>query len=709
MKQLRLLALLLFYITISFNAFSQKKAPITDENKKSFSSRFSDAEFHIINENYLLALPLYLELHNEEPENANLNYKVGFCYMNITGEKLLSIPYLEKAVLDVSDRYIEFEASEKHAPVMAYYFIAKAYHHDYKFDKAIEFFEKFRPYIRSKDFDRLDDLDHQIEMCKYGKEIVKSPVNIKITNLGDSINSPYPDYAPGVTADEGMVIFTSRREGSTGGRLTDDGQYYEDIYYAHKKEDGSWEKSRQLGDNISTWDHEAATSVSSDGNMVFIYEAVKSKRQDGDLFFSRLNGDVWSVPEKLGSDINTKYWETHACISSNGQQLYIVSDRPGGFGGRDIYRCNKLPNGEWSKAQNLGPTINTKYDEDGVFIHPNNKDLYFSSNGHQSMGGFDIFISSQNEEGVWGAPSNLGYPINTTDDDVFFVTSADGKRAYYSSDHEGGYGEKDIYMIEMDRKETDITLLTGKIFMNGQPKVGDNTITVTTEEDGELYAISRARTNGKYVLTLLPGKTYIVTYDVAGFAPHVEKIVVPPGTGYNEIHREVMIKPIGFEDPNQSALAKAEAEKGKAELQKQKEAEEKAKTKAKAAEAMEFMHYFTYNKNKIDVDDAEFTNFINYVAGELKAGKKIKLKVEASASKVPTKSFNGNIELAKTRGENGKNLLFSKLKDAGVKDLGNLKIVKFDYKVGGPQYMSDFAENRKTYEKFQFIYFKVLE
>ena len=124
---------------------------------------------------------------------------------------------------------------------------------------------------------------------------------------------------------------------------------------------------------------------------------------------------------------------------------------------------------------------------------------------------------------------------------------------------------------------------------------------------------------------------------------------------------------------------------------------------------MEFMHYFTYNKNKIDVDDAEFTNFINYVAGELKAGKKIKLKVEASASKVPTKSFNGNIELAKTRGENGKNLLFSKLKDAGVKDLGNLKIVKFDYKVGGPQYMSDFAENRKTYEKFQFIYFKVLE
>lgn len=709
MKNLKVILWCFLALSVSIKSFGQKKAPITDDKKKSFASRYSDAEFHVINDNFLLALPIYLELYNEHPENANLNYKVGYCYMNITGDKLLAIPYLERAIKDVSEKYIEFEANEKHAPVMAYYYMAKAYHHDYKFEKAIENFEKFRPFIRSKDFDRLNDLDLQVEMCRYGKELVKSPVNIKISNLGDSINSPYPDYAPGVTADESMIIFTSRREGSTGGRLTDDGQYYEDIYFSHKKDDGTWEKAKHLGENICTWDHDAAVSVSADGNVVFIYEAVKSKRQDGDLYFSRLNGDIWSVPEKLGSDINTKYWETHASISANGQQLYFVSDRPGGFGGRDIYRCNKLPNGEWSKAQNLGPIINTKYDEDGVFIHPNGKDMYFSSNGHKSMGGFDIFISTQNEEGSWGLPSNLGYPINTTDDDVFFVTSADGKRAYYSSDHEGGFGEKDVYMIEMDRKESDVTLLTGRILINNQSKVGDNTITVTTEDDGEVYAISKARTNGKYVLTLQPGKTYIVTYDVTGYAPHVEKIVVPPSTGYNEIHKEIQIKPIGFEDPNQAALAAAEAEKGKAELNKQKEADEKSKEKAKAAEAQEFMHYFTYNQNKIDVKNPEFVTFINFVASELKAGKEVKLEIEASASTVPTKSFNGNNELAKTRGDNGKNLLDTKLKEAGVKDLGKLKIINFICKVGGPQYMSDFTENRKTYEKYQYIRFKVLD
>jgi hypothetical protein len=709
MKHIKFLVLILLSISNAFYSYAQKQKPIDETKKKSFSQRFSDAEHHLLNDNYFLALNIFLDLHNEQPDNANINYKVGFCYMNIQGSKLLAIPYLEKAIQNVSEKYIEFEANEKRAPVLAYYYMAKAYHHDYKFDKAIEYFEKFRPYIRAKDIERLNDLELNINMCKYGKELVKNPVKIKITNLGDSINSSGPDYAPCVTADEGMIIFTSRRDGTTGERIADDGMYYEDIYVSHKKEDGTWEKAKHLGENINTNDHDASVSVSADGNIVFIYKAVKSKHQDGDIYFSRLNGDIWSYPEKLGSDINTKYWETHACISANGQELFFVSDRPGGFGGRDIYRCVKLPNGEWSKAQNLGSTINTKYDEDGVFMHPNGKDLYFSSVGHQSMGGFDIFMSSRNEDGTWSKPENIGYPINTPDDDIFFVTSADGKRAFYSSDHEGGFGEKDIYMIELDRKETDLTLLVGRIFINGQPKVGDNTITVTTEDDGEIYAISKARTNGKYVLTLQPGKTYIITYDVPGFAPHIEKITVPVGSGYNEIRKEIIIKPIGFEDPAQKALAEEIAEKGKAELAKQKEAEQKAKEEIKISEAKEYLKYFTYNANKIDVNHPDFVNFIQYITNQIKAGNTVNIELEASASTVPTKTYKNNANLARVRAENARKLLEIKIKEAGITDINKLQIKKLRYFVGGPQYMSDFAENRAKYEKHQFIHIKVID
>ncbi|MCC7051177.1 MAG: PD40 domain-containing protein, partial [Bacteroidia bacterium] len=681
MKLTKLLALIICLYGFQTVGFSQKRAPIDEAKKKSFSKTFSDADFHVINNNYYLALQLYLNLYNEEPENANLNYKVGFCYMNIPGDKLLSIPYLEKAVQNVSERYLEFESDEKHAPLTAYYYMAKAYHYDYKFDKAIEYFEKYRTYIRPKDTERLNDIDLNIAMCKNGKELIKTPVNIKITNLGDSINSAWPDYAPGVTADEGMIIFTSRREGTTGGRIDDDGQYYEDIYISHKKDDGTWEKAQPVGENINTADHDASVSVSSDGNLVFIYKPVKSKHRDGDIYVSRLNGDIWSVPEKLGSDINTKYWETHACISANGQELFFVSDRPGGFGGRDIYRCVKLPNGEWSKAQNMGPIINTPYDEDGVFFHPNEKDLYFSSIGHGSMGGFDVFMTTRKEDGSWTKPENLGYPINSTDDDIFFVTSADGKRAYYSSDQAGGFGEKDIYMVELDRKEADVTLMVGRLVINGQPKVGDNTITVTTEENGEVYAISKARSNGKYVLTLPPGKTYLITYEVPGFAPHVEKIVVPAGTGYNEIRKEILIKPIGFEDPEQKALAQALAEKQKAaeakkaaeaqaEANKAKDANNSNNKSNESAKATgnnkEFTHYFTYNKNVIDDKDADFIAFVNYLTGELKAGKTIKLEIIASASTVPTKLFGNNKELAKVRAKKGKDFLESKLKETGV-------------------------------------------
>ena len=176
--------------------------------------------------------------------------------------------------------------------------------------------------------------------------------------------------------------------------------------------------------------------------------------KEGSIYYSKLDGDQWSYGYMLGTDpgditdINTQYHEPSACLSPDGNTLYFVSDRPGGFGGEDIYRCVKLPTGRWSKATNLGPTINTEYDEDAPFMHPDGVTLFFSSNGHKTMGGFDIFFSVKSDSG-WYPPQNMGYPINTTDDDVFYVMSSDGKRAYFSSVRPEGLGEQDIYMVTL--------------------------------------------------------------------------------------------------------------------------------------------------------------------------------------------------------------------------------------------------------------------
>ena len=675
----------------------------TTNDDKNFAKLYADAEYHILYENYELALPLYLQLHDLEPTNANINFKIGYCYLNIPGDKLTALPYLKEAVKNASPKYLEFESGEKRAPISAYYFMAKAYHHNYQFDSAIVYYDLFRPHVKKSDSEQLDDLDHQISSCNYGKELVKSPVEIKMKNLGDSINGKYPEYSPALTADERMLIFTSRRDGSTGDRRTDDGQFYEDIYVSHRLEDGSWQKAYHLGENVNRTDHDAALSVSADGGMVFIYRSVS--KEDGDIYVSKLDGEFWGFPEKLGSDINTKHWETHASMSADGRTLFFISNRPGGIGGRDIYRVNKLPNGEWSKAVNLGAGLNTKYDEDGVFIHPNGKDLYFASQGHKTMGGFDLFLSVMNEDGTWGAPKNLGYPINSTDDDVFFVTSADGKRAYYASDHEGGFGEKDIYVAELGAPEaSDITLVNGKlILLDGNTKIpGGNSVTVTFVSDGEVYAVSKARTNGRYVLALPPGKDFTINYEVDGYVAKVEKFSVPNTKGYNEIIKDIELMPIG-------GLAKKEEPK-KAELpdnasKSGNDTKDKGiPTVKESGESSEYDVFFGYNRRKIDVQNEEFVKFINYLENQFKAGNTIKINIEASASKVPTSKYrSSNKELAKRRGVAARKLVTQELAKRGVVIGEKMKFSKIVYGVNGPAYDGNSFVNKKKYEPYQYV------
>ncbi|MFB0923943.1 MAG: hypothetical protein QMB65_01465, partial [Vicingaceae bacterium] len=278
----------------------------------------------------------------------------------------------------------------------------------------------------------------------YAELAIKDPRNVLIQNLGPIINTKHQEYVPLISADEKMMMFTSRRPGSTGGGLDPNGMPFEDVYMSTKI-NNTWMDPKALNEGINTSTNDACVGLSADGQILFLFKPSEDQ-MTGDLYESRMGLDDWEAPIKLGSNINTEFNETSATISLDDKVIYFSSDRPGGFGGKDIYKVLRLPNGKWSKAMNLGAVVNTPYDEDAPFIHTDKKTLYFSSKGHQNMGKYDIFKTVL-EKRSWSAPENLKYPINTVQDDIFFVLAASGKVGYYSSSRSGGYGGQDIYKV----------------------------------------------------------------------------------------------------------------------------------------------------------------------------------------------------------------------------------------------------------------------
>ncbi|HEY6161305.1 MAG TPA: hypothetical protein VI112_08785 [Bacteroidia bacterium] len=531
-------------IAIFLLSFSSSFGQIRPYDKKVFRAQFEQGNLLVLEQFYDTALKTFLFLHEMDTANANVNYKVGFLYLQSSSKKNKALPYLISACKNTSKKYIEFEASEKHAPEIALYYLALAYHLDYKFDDAIATFEKYKTIIGTKNQDILNDVNHRIDWCRNAKQFVSTPVPYIITNLGDSVNSPYAEYSPVISADEEVLMYTSTRKG-TGGEAnqTPEGGYFEDIWVCYKKKDGTWTEAKSIGPPINTFDNEATIGLSADGQQLFIY---KDDNGDGNIYLSELNGDVWNAPEKIGegkdevTDINTNAWETHACVTADGNTLYFVSDRKGGFGGRDIYKCVKLPNGKWSKARNLGPTVNTPYDEDAPFIHPDGVTLFFSSKGHNSMGGFDIFFATRSDSG-WTEPINMGYPLNTPDDDVFYVLSTDGRRAYFSSFREDGKGEKDIYMATTPAPPhtEPVALIIGYLkYVNGDHIDPSTVVHLTSVETGEIKDFIPNRNSGKVIFTLPPCKPYTLTVEVNGSVIYTDEKFKSDCIDFNETQKE---------------------------------------------------------------------------------------------------------------------------------------------------------------------------
>ncbi|PCH65383.1 MAG: hypothetical protein COC01_09770, partial [Bacteroidetes bacterium] len=391
---------------------------------------FEEAEDYFEDKNYLAALPIYLKLFHRYAGVLEYKYKAGICYLFKTDEKHLAVEFLEEMLKK------KLVAEDLH------FYLGRAYHLNYRFDEGIKYFTKALRQQNITD-ERKKEIERLIANCKNGKILVEKPLEVKIENIGYPINTKGSEYVPVISADEALLIFTYRGPGCTGGQQNEfgvadpKGTYYEDAYMSYKLGD-TWLAPEGIGQNINTTEHNASIALSSDGQKLYIYKDTKDK--SGDIFVSELVGNEWEMPLRLNININTDAWEGSVSLSSDENTLYFTSERPGGLGGKDIYKSTRRDDGIWDEAVNLGPAINTPDDDDAPFIHPDGKNLYFSSKGHSSMGGYDIFLSTLQDDGKWSKPENIGYPINTTDDDIYYVVSANGERGYYSSGRTGGYG-----------------------------------------------------------------------------------------------------------------------------------------------------------------------------------------------------------------------------------------------------------------------------
>ena len=523
---------LLKIIFITFFLFTGLRS-LAQENKKEAESLSEEAfEYYKIAQtgdvgSYRKALNLFLKADSLLPDDPSLNYSIGLCYSNID-QRLVALPYLEKA----KTRGVVYPDLN--------FNLACSYHLAHRFEEALPLFRLYKSQATKEEYEEIDRL---ISNCETGIELIKNPVDVKICNLGPDINSKFPDYHPSISADEKTLIFISRRDNTTGGRIdAQDNHYFEDIYLSNKV-NKIWTPSVDLGNGINTPSHDGSVGLSADGQELFIYRW--SKETHGDLFVSNLAGTEWSFPKHLGNNINSKSWESDVSVTPDKKIIFFTSDKKDGKGGRDIYMARRLSNGEYAKPFNLGPKINTKFDEDAPFIHPDGKTLYFSSKGHKSMGGYDIFSCTINLEtgAILTDPVNIGYPINTADDDLFFVWSADNRRAYFASERTGGYGEKDIYMLERKDVEAALVVLKGMITKCDKNLPLSAKITVIDNNTQEILGIYTSNSStGNYIVILPAGKNYAVTVESPGYMFYSKNIDISHLDHYEEIDDEICLE-----------------------------------------------------------------------------------------------------------------------------------------------------------------------
>jgi hypothetical protein len=390
-----------------------------------------NADYFLMRQEFDKALDLYLRILRTEPENADIKYRIGICYLNSDDEKDKSIRYLQEASEHVTTRYNVNSFKEIQAPIETYFLLGSAYRVNNQLPEAIAAYQKYEEYLDPKDKYNRNATEQYIENCRRAGEMMKKPRQITFTNLGKVINNSQANFDPVVSGDGKTLVFTCP------------GRQGYDIYLSYFN-DTAWSVPKNITSVLGAGKYMRTSSLSFDGTTLILD---LEDPDNSDLYISHFKKGRWSRVEPMSKVINSKYNETNGSLSPDGKTLYFTSNRKGGEGDLDIYR-SVLQGEVWSNPQNLGPGINTPYNEETPFVSSDGNVLYFSSEGHDGIGGYDIFKYDFNhpEKGA----VNLGYPINTTDNNLFYVPVGDGSTGFYSYRGPDSFGGRDIYKVTIE-------------------------------------------------------------------------------------------------------------------------------------------------------------------------------------------------------------------------------------------------------------------
>lgn len=683
--------LILFFLIISFSFFNFSQTLDETINKLITSGNESqllkESTRLIQNEFYYHANKIVDKLLEKNNESYNYNYRKGFLLTKLNNQFKIAIPYFEKSKEHISANFDMYSTNEKNAPTDLFYHLALCYQKDDQIDKAKEFYSKFLANSKVKS-ELYESAKLKLTQCE---NLSKKLKNITIKNMGNIINSEFPEYTPVISMDGTSLYFTARKKWRKNEQIIDPSTNlpFEDIYVSYMNIDSTWTKPEKL-DICLPNRNEATIAISPDERQLYLYQDTTG---NGDIYSTEINSKRKNKLDIVNIEgLNTEFWETHCAFTQDKNTVYFTSDRPGGFGGRDLYTMRKINEKEWTKPENMGPNINSKYDEDAPFVSADNKILYYSSNGPKSIGGFDILISEY-ENGTWGISKNIGIPVNSTNDEIFYTSTLDGSRSFVTSDRPNGFGDKDIY--ELINSELD----NSSIIFEGHIKTIDNSplpkdlvldLEFKCDDCKELEKIQKIYPrlrDGLLFFGLKPEKTYEMTYTKEDGTKDLfgESITTSAANKNERIIRYFIY------DPKTKTI----------KLQKDtiKEIKEVVVSTFKN---LEFLHYFEYNKNKITTRKGDLKKFLKQIIEQLENGRKnITINIYSSASNVPTNAYASNEELTKMRAENLKYDLIAYF-DENSNYKGRVNIVITSAIVDGPPYDAD-ADKQEKYTPYQFV------
>ena len=510
--------ILLFLIIVS-SIYAQR----TDE----FKELFHEAEFAFYSEeNYERALPIFLMLVEMEDDNANVKYYIAACYLHMLGQKDKAISYLEEAVQKATENYVH-GYKEKRAPVDTYFYLAHAYHVNDRLDDAIKVYNEYINQLRVEEYLKVDFIDQQIKACEIARRFREEPVKYRKIHLNKMINQ-YPfNFAPAISGDGKTMVYTSK----LGGR---------NHIFMSKKDSDKWDDPLDISSQLNLHGDGISSSLSYDATKLFV---VVQDQFQSNIFESEWVNGRWSKIRKLGRNINTKYWESGGALSPDGKTFYFSSNRKDGYGELDIYVSELDDKDNWGPARNLGPEVNSPFHDDSPIPGNDRKSLYFSSQGHYNMGGFDLFVSTLNDEGKWSLPINLGYPINSTDDDLRIAPVGTGDIICYSPFIQEEYVRQEISFLALDVKGTQgPTTISGHISTDDNfPELAGFIKVVDAGSGDTIKVVEVDSETGEYSLTMMEGN-YSFVFSGDGYELSERQVLIPEHINVPEINLNQELK-----------------------------------------------------------------------------------------------------------------------------------------------------------------------